>query len=150
MISGESFFTIRKHCQVNGTLSFFSKLAWAIATHTSSATFLACVFFLSRTNGKGVCSILASPLRCMWHVFAWNSDIDLRGCSGVFCEVWVFLRNNFSFLRQNPANYLANILKVSTCSGYIPPYGTTHDSFCLCIKPSSLDLLTFFLVSINL
>ena len=61
------------------------------------------VFFLSsRTNGNRVCSILASPLRYMRptfsiHVFAWNSDIDLRDCSGVFCEVWVFFLTIFHF-----------------------------------------------------
>ena len=53
------------------------------------------------------------------NVFTWSSDIDLRSCSGFFCEARVFPRNNILFLRQNPANPLADILKVSTCSGYV-------------------------------
>ena len=53
-------------------------------------------------------------------VFAWSLDIDLlRSGSGVFCEAWIFRRNDILFLRQNPANHLTDILKVATCSGYV-------------------------------
>ena len=97
---------------------------WSLAIHTSSSLILSWFLSSSRTNGNGVWSILARLFevdvpRLVSQYFWVKFGYWLTKFSGVFCEAWFFLRNDISFNQQNPADRVADILKVSICSRYV-------------------------------
>ena len=97
---------------------------WSLAIHTSSSLILSWFLSSSRTNGNGVWTILARLFevdvpRLVSQYFCVKFRYWLTKFSGVFCEAWFFLRNDISFNQQNPADRVADILKVSICSRYV-------------------------------
>ena len=86
---------------------------------------------------------LSMILREVW-ILTYEVALEL------FCKAWGSLRNDILFLRQNPANHLAEIWKVSTCSGYVLLmicFACVWNQHFLIHLPSFLVLINLFYIT---